>query len=75
MVRVTRYLLGYGMSWGGMMMVVVSMGSSSSSSAGGSSVIAFAIAEIMHVAELGYLAACIDVSWVVRRSRTSLIVV
>ena len=56
------------------MMVVVSMGSSSSSSAGGSSVVVVAIVEIMHVAEVGYPASCIEVSCVVRRSRTSLTV-
>ena len=65
---------GYVVSWGGMMMVAVSMESSSSSSAEGSFVIAFTIAEIMLVAEVRYPAACIDVSWVVRRSRTSLTV-
>ena len=56
------------------MLVVVSMGPSSSSSAGGCSVIVVARAEIMPVAEVGYPADCIDVSWVVRRSRTSLTV-
>ncbi len=55
-------------------MVVVSMGSSSCSSARGLSVIDVAIAEIMPAAEVGYLADCIDASWVVRRSRTSLTV-
>jgi hypothetical protein len=39
------------------MTAVVLMGSSSSSSAGGSSVITFAIAEIMHMAEVLYPAA------------------
>ena len=56
------------------MMVVVSMGSSSRSFVGGSYVIDVATAEIMYVVEVGYPAACIDVSWVVRRSRTSLTV-
>ena len=40
----------------------------------GCSVIVVARAKIMHVAEVGYSAACMDVSWVVRRSRTSLTV-
>jgi len=50
------------------------MGSSSSSSAGGSSVIVGVRAEIMHVVEMGYPAACRGVSWVVRRSRSLLTV-
>ena len=54
-------------------LVVVSIGSSSSS-AGGSSVIDVVRAEIMHVVEAGYPAACMDVSWVVRRSTSSLTV-
>ena len=56
------------------MLVLVLMGSSSSSYAGESSVIVVARAEIMHVVEVGYPAACIYVSWAVRRSRTSLTV-
>ncbi len=38
----------------------------------GSSVIVVVRAEIMHVAEVGYPATCMDVSWVVRRSKSSL---
>ena len=56
------------------MLVVVSIGSSSSSSVGGFSVINVVRAEIVHVIEVGYPAACIDASWVERRSRSSLTV-
>ena len=56
------------------MLVVVSMGSSSRSFAGGSSVIVVVRAEIINVVEVGYPAACMDARWVLRRSRTLLIV-
>jgi hypothetical protein len=56
------------------MLVVVSIGSSSSSCVGGFSVIDVVRAEIMPMVEVGYVAACMDVSWVERRSRSSLTV-
>ena len=54
------------------MLVVVSTQSSSSSFVGGSSVIVIVRAEIMIVVEVGYPATCMDVSWVVRRSKSAL---
>ena len=60
------------MSCVGIILVVVLMGSSPSSSVGGSSVIYVMIAEIMHVVEVGNQTACMDVSWVVGMSRSSL---
>ena len=56
----------------GIMLVVISMVSLSSSYVGGSSVFFVVRAEIMHVVEVGYPAACMDVSWVMRRWRGSL---